>query len=53
MKKRITLTLLVGVIGLSVTNCGPKLPKGQKVVELPCFAKVFELKNFQYKSYFC
>ena len=37
MKKRITLALLVGVIGLSVTNCGPKLPKGQKVVELPCF----------------
>ena len=37
MKKRITLALLVGVIGFSVTNCGPKLPKGQKVVELPCF----------------
>lgn len=37
MKKRITLALLVGVIGLFVTNCGPKLPKGQKVVELPCF----------------
>lgn len=48
MKERIALLFIVGIIGLSVTNCGPKLPKGQKVVELPCFQDKYTSSKKEY-----
>jgi len=37
MKKMLQFSLLLVIVTFGLNGCGPKLPKGQKAVELPCF----------------
>jgi len=37
MKKLLKFSLLFLGLSFGLNSCGPKLPKGQKAVELPCF----------------
>ena len=49
MKNSFKLILFI-ILGLSIKSCGTKLPKGQKILELPCFQDKYTSNKKNYMT---